>query len=74
MSLANLRAECEQLERDGKFRRAATQWLELSDRYEVAERWVEAEDAARHACVCAERLADEHGRKVPSLTQRRGEA
>lgn len=56
MSLANLRAECEQLERDGKFRRAATQWLELSDLLVIRREWAASALAVQASIRCSAAL------------------
>ena len=74
MSLSAIRTECEQLERRARWEQANHRWMELARLHANREQWAEAENAARHACVCAERLADEHGRRVPAVNQRRGEA
>jgi hypothetical protein len=51
-----MRADCERLDAEGKHRRAAQQWLELSDRLALEEKWDEAVKAAEAAAESAHRV------------------
>jgi hypothetical protein len=74
LKLPDAEAECIAIETRAEWLQASLRWLELASTYALHERWAEAEHAARRACVCAERYADEMGRRVPSPNQRRGSA
>lgn len=50
------REHCLKLEAEGKYRTAASRWLELADLLVLNERWDDATDAANNAAECAHRL------------------